>query len=80
MMGENMGYEIKFWNEKNFVITSGVIRDFNKRYPVDGRYKNDEEILKNAVGQLIQPGSSLNQIYQVATLINAFYSTRMGGR
>lgn len=79
MMGENMGYEIKFWNGKNFVITSGVIRDFNKRYPVDGRYKNDEEILKNAVGQLIQPGSSLNQIYHVATLINAFYSTRMGG-
>lgn len=67
------------WNNNgSFIITGDSVRKFNGVFDLEDRYKKDEEVLHHVVPNLIKIGSSLSDIYQVVTLINSFYSTRMG--
>lgn len=69
---------MELWYKDNFVISDEIIEIFCTKYPVDKRYKLDELVLKEYVPRLVHKNSSLEEIYIVVTLINAFYSTRMG--
>ena len=70
------------WNGKNFIIDDNTVNAFNdwyaKQSEIDNRYKHDEEILAKFIPKSIKVDSEFNDIYFVVTLINAFYSTRMG--
>ena len=70
------------WNGQNFIINADAVNTFNNWYSataVDTRYKHDEEILTEFVPKLVRSDASFNEIYHIVTLINSFYSTRMGG-
>ena len=71
------------WKDNNFVINTEAVEQFNKWFDEDvkkNRYSTDEEILKQCVEQYIKikPNPSRNDIYTIVTMINSFYSTRMG--
>ena len=70
-----------FWKDNNFVINANTVEQFNKWFEKDvknTRYSTDEKILKEYVSKCIHENSSFENIYTVVTLINSFYSTRMG--
>ncbi len=68
------------WNEKsnNFIITQDAVRIFARDVQKPRRYYIDEEILEDLVPKFIKKDSSFKDIYTIVTLINSFYSTRMG--
>ncbi|HNY25487.1 MAG TPA: hypothetical protein PKJ33_03000 [Alphaproteobacteria bacterium] len=66
------------WENRGFIITNNSVKKFNSAFKLEERYTEDEKILNDIVPKLIKPDSSLSDIYQVVTLINSFYSTRMG--
>ena len=69
------------WKDNNFVINTNTVEQFNKWFEKDvknTRYSTDETILKDRVPKYIHKNSSFEDIYTVVTLINSFYSTRMG--
>lgn len=70
-----------FWKDNNFVINVSTVEQFNKWFEKDvknTRYSTDEKILEEYVSKRIHENSSFEDIYTVVTLINSFYSTRMG--
>lgn len=70
-----------FWKDNNFVINANTVEQFNKWFEKDvknTRYSTDETILQKCVPEYIHKNSSFDDIYTVVTLINSFYSTRMG--
>ncbi len=70
-----------FWKDNNFVINANTVEQFNKWFEKDvknTRYSTDETILQKCVPEYIHKNSSFEDIYTVVTLINSFYSTRMG--
>ena len=69
------------WKDNNFVINESTVEQFNKWFEKDvknTRYSTDEKILEEYVSKYIHENSSFEDIYTVVTLINSFYSTRMG--
>ena len=69
------------WDGINFIINFDSVNTFNSWYSKtkeDKRYKHDEEILSKFIHESIKIDSEFNDIYFIVTLINAFYSTRMG--
>jgi len=72
-----------FWKDDNFVINTKTVEQFNKwfgEYIKQTRYSTDEKILEEYVQKHIKsnPKPSFDDIYTFVTLINSFYSTRMG--
>ena len=71
----------EIWKNNNFVISGATAQKyntecFNTKLPL--RYIADEYILSTQIPLLIHENSSRNEIYHAVTLINSFYSTRMG--
>ncbi|MBO4746073.1 MAG: hypothetical protein J5613_03325 [Alphaproteobacteria bacterium] len=68
------------WDEKssNFIITQDAVRIFARDVQKPTRYYVDEQILEDLVPKFIKQDSSFKDIYTIVTLINSFYSTRMG--
>ena len=68
------------WKNNNFIITKESVERFNKLFEskMEARYKLDERVLCEQIKNLIKADSTLEDIYIVVTLINSFYSTRMG--
>ena len=71
------------WKDNNFVINTKTVEQFNKwfgEYIKQTRYSTDEKILEEYVQKHIKsnPKPSFDDIYTFVTLINSFYSTRMG--
>lgn len=72
---------MKYWDDKNenLIIDADTIRRFNKENPLSGRYACDERVLGDVANSLINKNSKFEDVYHMVTLINSFYSTRMGG-
>lgn len=68
------------WDNNNFRIDCDSVQDFNACFKrsIEERYKTDTKILDIYISKLIKENSLFDDIYTVVTLINAFYSTRMG--
>lgn len=70
---------MSFWQDGNFVIDGDIIRDFNAQHSAGVRYEMDDAIIRDVVPALCgTEKASHRDIYHAVTLINSFYSTRMG--
>ncbi len=71
--------DLYFWDGKNFIINANVIKKFNQQYNLEStRYAVDNVLLTEFVNKSIYKNAPFENIYHMVTLINAFYSTRMG--
>ena len=66
------------WDGNNFIISKKAVRTFCKSVKLAPRYNVDEGVLGNFVPEQIHEKSTFEKIYIITTLINSFYSTRMG--
>lgn len=68
------------WDDNKFLISFNSVQNFNAYFKqsIEERYKIDTEILNAYIPNIIRENSSFDDIYVAVTLINAFYSTRMG--
>lgn len=70
-----------FWHDNNFIINMAAAQKYNNHIfdkNLPKRYLADERILSSQIPKLIKKNSSRDEIYHAITLINSFYSTRMG--
>lgn len=69
------------WHNNNFIISVAAAKKYNEKYfsiHMPPRYLADEHILSAQIPVLITKDSTRGEIYHAITLINSFYSTRMG--
>lgn len=69
------------WHNNNFIISVAAAKIYNEKYfsiHMPPRYLADEHIQSAKILVLITKDSTRGEIYHAITLINSFYSTRMG--